>query len=60
MFFSNTTIRLMWHGLYVNKVGCYLHVANKPTSKTENITHTKKNLSKRKKISVVDTHKYNV
>lgn len=41
MFFSNTTIRLMWHGLYVNKVGCYLHDTNKPTSK--NKTKTKNN-----------------
>lgn len=38
MFLPNTTIRLMWPGLHVNKVGCYLHVTNNPTSKTENIT----------------------
>lgn len=42
MFFPNTSIRLMWPDLYVNKVGCYLHDTNKPTSKTEIITDTKK------------------
>lgn len=38
MFLPNTTIRLMWPGLRVNKGGFYLHVTNNPTSKTENIT----------------------
>lgn len=32
----------MWPGLYVNKGGCYLHDTNKPTSKTQNRTDTKK------------------
>lgn len=53
----------MRHGLYVNKVGCYLHDANKPTSKTENInrqTRKKRNLLKVDELSVVDKLKYDV
>lgn len=32
----------MWHGLYVNNDGCYLHDTNKPTSKTENMSDNRK------------------
>lgn len=47
LFFPpNTTIRLMWPGLYVNEVGCYLHDTNKPTSTTEIMTIKNKTKTK--------------
>lgn len=47
--FPNTTIRLTWHDLHINKDGCYLHDTNKPTSKILNATLKKKRAMEREK-----------